>query len=145
MTGVNRDARPTRLLGKERLLRKERPKYRRQSRDVDVAKRVNYQPSSHFNTGSYLPSSSLGSKKCFGSEVRKYVTRVAVEMHNGFEKQDSIHRVALNSRFSLDTSRVSKSLCIFVVGVASDFRGRKLGVKSPNVCQPHLTTTHKGK
>jgi hypothetical protein len=77
--------------------------------------------------------------------VREYVTRVAVKMHGDYEKQDSIHRDVMNFLFSLDTSRVSKSLCIFMMGVALDLRGRKLGVKNPNVCQQHLTTTHKGK
>jgi hypothetical protein len=44
--------------------------------------------------------------------VQRFVTRIAMEMHNGFEKQDNIHRDAMNSGLSLDTSRVWKILCL---------------------------------
>jgi hypothetical protein len=38
--------------------------------------------------------------------VQNFVTLIAMEMHNSFEKQDSIHRDAMCPRLSLDTSRV---------------------------------------
>jgi hypothetical protein len=38
--------------------------------------------------------------------VRSYVTRVVVEMHNGFEKEHIIHGEAVHSRLSLDESLI---------------------------------------
>jgi hypothetical protein len=38
--------------------------------------------------------------------LQSYVTRVVVEMHNSFEKEDSIHGEAVHSRLSLDTALV---------------------------------------
>jgi hypothetical protein len=38
--------------------------------------------------------------------VQKFATRISKELHNGFEKQDNIHRDAMNSGLSPDTTRV---------------------------------------
>jgi hypothetical protein len=38
--------------------------------------------------------------------VQEFATLIAMQMHNSFEKQDSIHRDAMCSGLSLDTSRV---------------------------------------
>jgi hypothetical protein len=38
--------------------------------------------------------------------MQKFVTRLAVEMHNNFEREDVIHRDAIYSKLSSDTYRV---------------------------------------
>jgi hypothetical protein len=45
------------------------------------------------------------------SHVQIFVTCIAMEMHNSFEKQDIIHRDARCSGLSLDTCRVWEILC----------------------------------
>jgi hypothetical protein len=49
--------------------------------------------------------------------VQNFETRVAMEMHNSFEKQDSIQGDAIYSELSLDTSPIYKQPCLLTVSV----------------------------
>jgi hypothetical protein len=51
--------------------------------------------------GTYLSLGRPDSSPC-----ARFVALIAMERHNNFEKQDSIHRDAICSGLSLDTSRV---------------------------------------
>jgi hypothetical protein len=46
--------------------------------------------------------------------VQRYVTRTAMELYNTFEKQDSIQGDTIHRRLSLDTSRISRLLCLLI-------------------------------
>jgi hypothetical protein len=60
--------------------------------------------------GAYLSSGRPGSS----SRVQNFVSPIAMQMHNNFEEQDSIHRDAICSGLSLDASPVLKISCLSV-------------------------------
>jgi hypothetical protein len=62
------------------------------------------------------------------SHVQRHVTRVAIRMHNTFEKRNRIHRDAMNSMLSLDTSLVWRPLCTSIARtLLQTFDRRRLG------------------
>jgi hypothetical protein len=58
--------------------------------------------------------------------VQSFVTRIAMKMHNSFEKQERIHGDATRSELSLDTCRVWIVLCLSIAS-AICLRGKQEG------------------
>jgi hypothetical protein len=48
------------------------------------------------------------------SASKSVLTRVAIEMHSLLDKQNTIHRDAIDAGLSLDTSLIWKPLCLLV-------------------------------
>jgi hypothetical protein len=60
--------------------------------------------------------------------VQSLATRIPMEMHNSFEKQESIHRDATRSEFSLVTCRVWIVLCLSIASIAICLRRKRAEV-----------------
>jgi len=50
----------------------------------------------------------------YGSHIQEHAARVAIKMHNRFEKQDSIHWDAMFLQLSLDAALVWKPSCLAI-------------------------------
>jgi hypothetical protein len=70
-----------------------------------------------------------------GGRVINFLKRILMEMHNSFEKQDSIHRDVIYPGLSLDASRIWRILC-FVIATKSShaFITKRAGPRAIHGC-----------